>query len=127
MNKESMFLNLDNGFGNMLKKIYEEYQRVKQANQQLRLQIATWNKDDEIQKAYDQAESYRNHSLMQLTDSELLKIKQFRNKHFSSCSNYDTYSFRLSDSMFGTQIKITCPVCGETQDVTDYKEWQVKK
>ena len=79
---------------------------------------------------YVAAEDTRHHSLLQLSDNEVKAIKDFRDKHYKKCAEPlhskaagNTYIYELTGTGLGTCIKITCPICGETEDVTDTDSW----
>lgn len=110
-------------FDKLLEDIRQEYNRVKANNADVHRQLDEWNKDEEILKAQEWAEYYRGHSLCQLTDKELASIKTFRAKHYASCKNGNKYQFELTGTGVGEAIDIRCPICGESENITDYDAW----
>jgi len=111
------------GFEQMLKDIQEEYDNVCAVNKMLREQLATWNKDEEIQNYKEQAEYCRSHCLHWLTDKEYEAVRRFRSEHYHSCNNGGTYLFELAGTGIGEAISIKCPVCGKEENITDYDCW----
>ena len=110
-------------FDKLLEDIRREYTRVKDINWNLCKQFAEWNKDEEIQKANEQAAYYRSHSLHELSDKEAERIAAFRKAHYDSCKNAGTFLFELAGTGVGETISIKCPVCGAEENVTDYDNW----
>ena len=123
MIKNPVILYTDEGFDETLQKLDAEYKRIQNINKELQRQLAEWNKDDEIQKAKEEAKFYETHSLQQLTDLQMRQIEQFKDEHYAACNNKGTYHFVLSGSVFGDIVKIICPVCGTMKDVTDFSTW----
>ena len=121
---------LINNFEATVDELKQEYYYQKQrANTAYKL-MQQWDRDEEIQKHKDNAEYVRNHSLLQLSDQELLDIIEFRKEHYEKCAlpkhkkNFgNTYIYELTGTGLGTEIKITCPICGETKNVTDTSNW----
>ena len=64
-----------------------------------------------------------SYSLCKLTEKEHLADKKFRDKHFQKCNNGSKYLYELTGTGIGTCIKIYCPVCGKSKDITDYSSW----
>ena len=103
--------------------LHDEYNDLKE-------ELASFNKDDEIQKLKDEIRYLRKHSLQQLSDKELTAELAFRNKHYEECARPlrskiygNTYIYELSGTGIGTCIKITCPICGKSEDITDTESW----
>lgn len=65
----------------------------------------------------------QEHSLLEITDNEKQRIKEFRNKHHKKCNNGNTYDYRISGTGLGTILIISCPYCGNEEDVTDVSGW----
>lgn len=92
--------------------------------------VEEWNKDDEIKKARDDAEYWRKHSLCHLSNKELERLKNFQERHYKKCAEPlhskivgNTYTYDLTGTGIGTIIKVTCPLCGESEDITDTSSW----
>lgn len=113
-----------------IKNLKESYNNMKETVNYMREQLNSWNKDEEIQKWKTAAENARHYSLLQLSDKEAKAIKDFRNKHYKKCAEPlhnkaagNTYIYEITGVGIGTCIKITCPICGESEDVTDSESW----
>lgn len=104
-------------------KVYDEYDAVCKERDRFRKLVNEWNKDKEIQKAWQQAELFRKCSLHELSEEEFHRICEFRKTHHESCKNSGTYIFELDGTGFGEAIKIKCPCCNVEEDVTDYSTW----
>jgi len=92
--------------------------------------LQEWNKDEEIQKAQKEADYWRLHSLCHLSDKELERLDDFHQRHYEKCAlplhskiAGNTYIYELTGTGIGTIIKVTCPLCGESEDITDTSSW----
>lgn len=85
--------------------------------------LELYNKDEEILKRDEQIKYFREHSLFEMTDDELIAQKAFRAEHYKKCKNGYSYIYELTSNGIGTCISITCPICKETKDITDVKGW----
>lgn len=111
------------GFEKAWQKVHDEYVAVCEERDRYRQRLNEWNKDEEIQKAHQQAELYRRRSLHELSEKEAQRIREFRAKHYQLCENSGTYLFELEGTGIGEAITIKCPCCNEEEDVTDYSTW----
>lgn len=111
------------GFEKAWQKVHDEYDAVCKERDRYRQLVNEWNKDEEIQKAQQQAEFYRRNSLHELSESEAKRIREFREEHYKSCKNSGTYQFELNGTGIGEAITIKCPCCNEEEDITDYSTW----
>lgn len=82
-----------------------------------------YNKDEEIQKLNNKILKLKEHSLFDMTDRELAEEKAFRARHYKNCKNGSTFVYELTGTGIGTCIKITCPVCKKSKDITDVTGW----
>ena len=89
-----------------------------------------WNKDTEIQKYKETVKYIRNHSLFIMSDKEFKADKEFREQHYKMCAEPlhsktagNTYIYELTGTGLGTCITITCPICGQSKDITDTDSW----
>lgn len=94
----------------------EEVERYKK-------QVEEYNKDKEITKRDEKIKYLQEHSLFEMTDDELMDDKAFRAEHYKKCKNGNSYLYELTGTGIGTCIKITCPVCKKSKDITDVKGW----
>lgn len=109
-----------NNFNDIIKKLKEHNERQEKIIKQLREKVNTFNKQETIQKCYNQLESTYAHSLSQLTDKELHSMKTFIDKHYhSECHNGNHYIYDITGTGLGACITIKCPKCGESEDITD--------
>lgn len=60
-----------------------------------------------------------------MSDKEAKSYNEFLERHYkvSGCKNANHYIFDLTGTGIGVAIKVTCPVCGETKDITDFDSW----
>ena len=106
-----------------------EYMKEKVENMQKVLQ--EWNKDEELQKLRQEKEDIYKHSLLtNLSDKEISNLATFRDKHYRTCCGNGQYKskgnewiYTIGGTGLGHIIKITCPECGVTEDVTDIDNW----
>jgi len=114
----------------LLDDVKAEYHYKEQQLEEMRQTLNKWRKDDEIQELKEANNFIMEHSLLQMTDKELEAEKAFRKKHWEKCAEKfhskakgNTYVYELTGTGIGTIIKITCPLCGETEDITDEESW----
>lgn len=112
---------------NILKK---EYENLDNQNDKLRERLLSFNQEEEIKKANDRANYYRDHALLILSDQEKAAQKDFILRHFENCAlplhnktKGNTYIYTITGTGFGSIIEITCPICGATKDITDTDSW----
>ena len=111
-------------------KISEQFHAMEDHVKNMQNTLAEWNKDEEIQTLQNRLkQSYRN-SLCMLSDKEKDSLRAFRDKHYEMCcgngkykSKGNTWIYTISGTGIGHIIKITCPECGQTEDVTDIDSW----
>ena len=79
-----------------------------------------------------------NNSLCALSDTQAQKIKDFKHKHYEKCAKADneklmkrgicpatgfskgnTYIYEITGTSIGPIIKIKCPICGESLDISE--------
>ena len=65
-----------------------------------------------------------------MSDKEIEAERNFRYRHYEKCalplnnkSAGNTYIYELTGTGLGTCIKITCPICGQSEDITDIDSW----
>lgn len=119
-----------NNFDKLLADLKGAYAQNVQCIERLQHKLDSWNKDEEIRKYRDEAEDARRHSLISMSDKEMEANKAFRKKHYESCAKPmhskavgNTYIYEITGTGIGTIIKITCPLCGESEDITDTDSW----
>lgn len=121
---------LDN-FDQNIDKIKQQYHDMEESVKEAWQTLQEWNKDEEIQKLTNRIDWIYNHSLCtNLSDKEISDLKAFRQKHYETCCGNGTYKskgnywiYDIGGTGIGHIIKITCPECGESKDVTDIDNW----
>lgn len=110
-----------------LKDVYEVLEEQASYYKQ---QLNEYNKDEEIQKYKAEIQELRARSLLLMSDKEAKAERDFRNRHYEKCarplktkSAGNTYIYELTGTGLGTCIKITCPICGQSEDITDIDSW----
>ena len=110
-----------------LKDVYEILEKKASYYQQ---QLNDYNKDEEIQKYKAEIQELHSRSLLLMSDKEAKAERDFRSKHYEQCawplkskSAGSTYIYELTGTGLGTCIKITCPICGQSEDITDIDSW----
>ena len=111
-----------------LEDIKEQYHWMEGTLESMMETLRQFNKDDEIQKVNRRIDEISHRSLKLLTDDEAAAIKEFKTLHYQkhvphTKASGSTYIYKLTGTGIGTAITITCPVCGEEKDVTDYSAW----
>lgn len=112
-----------NYFKSGIQAIYDYVNHLEKENEKLRDKLATFNKDDEIQKHKEATTHNLNHSLLQLSDLENERIKAFKQKHYKECGNGGDYEYKLVGTGIGTVITVKCPKCMSAENVTDSSSW----
>lgn len=111
------------------KECLEEMKEINESQQNiieyLREKLRTYDKDEEISKRDKTIESLYRRSICVMSDTEAKADKAFRTKHWkeTGCKNGNHYVYDLVGTGLGTGITITCPVCGESEDITDSSSW----
>lgn len=110
-----------------LKDVYEVLEEQASYYKQ---QLSEYNKDEEIQKYKAEIQELRARSLLLMSDKEAKAERDFRSRHYEQCarplktkSAGSTYIYELTGTGLGTCIKITCPICGQSEDITDIDSW----
>lgn len=109
----------------LLFRVQEKFDSLEEENLNLRKQISSYNKEKEIQEREEIINDLRTRALHIMSDKEWEAYNEFREKHYkvSGCKNPNHYVFDLVGTAIGTTIAVTCPVCGETKDITDLDSW----
>lgn len=120
----------DKDFDSIILDLQNLYECEVRRADELQEKLDGWNKDAEIQKYKDRAENISRHSLISLSDKELESEKAFRKKHYESCARPlhskaagNTYIYEITGTGIGTIITVKCPICGESEDITDISSW----
>ena len=118
-------------FDKAMETLKNSYEYMKERVEAMQETLTEWNKDKEIQKLKREKEWIYKHCLLSnLSDKELEALAKFREKHFENCcgngkykSKGNTWIYTISGTGIGHIIKITCPECGMSEDVTDIDNW----
>lgn len=117
-------------FDDAVQKLKDSYEYMAQRVEDMQETLASWNKDEEIQKWKKLAEDNRKYCLCHLSPKEYEAERAFIHKHYEECAaplkskaKGNTYIYELTGTGFGTCIKITCPICGQSEDITDTDSW----
>lgn len=108
-----------------LSRLQEKFDSLEKENRSLRKQLASYNQAKEIKEREETINNLRARALHIMSDKEWEDYSEFHEKHYkvSGCKNPNHYIFDLTGTAIGTAIEVTCPVCGEKKDITDYKSW----
>lgn len=110
-------------FSELLFRIQKMYDDINEDNSELRKTIAEFNQEEEVQKWQAKCAHLSSHSLHNLSEKELQAYRSFRERHFGSCHNCDTFLVKLSGTGVGEMIEVICPICGDRKDITDIESW----
>lgn len=121
---------IEGDFEKSLSVIKKTYESQRDTIVELRKKLREYNKDEEIVKRDQKIRYLYDHSLQQLTDVEVQRATEFRKKHYEKCCGNGKYKGRgstwiytLTGTGIGMCIEIKCPVCGESEDITDTDSW----
>ena len=91
----------------------------------LREKLRTYDKEKEIVERDETINRLYKHSICVMSEKEAKADDVFRNKHWkeTGCRNGNHYIYDLVGSGLGVDITITCPVCGESKNITDISSW----
>ena len=111
------------------KECLEEMKEINESQQStiehLQEKLRTYDKEKAIAKRDEEISRLHNHSICVMSDKEMDADMKFRTKHWkeTGCKNNNHYLYDLVACGFGTDITIICPVCGESEDITDSSRW----
>lgn len=110
-------------FYEALDKVSEFYSDLEEQNQELQERIKTFNKDKELKDKEERIRWLYKNSLYIMQGKESQNEQDFRERHYQKCHNHGHYRYDLEGTGIGTIISITCPICGEIEDITDSESW----
>lgn len=112
-------------FDECLKEMKEINESQQLTIEYLREQLSSYDKEKEIADRDKIIDDLYSHSICVMSDKELAAEKVFRHRHFkeTGCKNGDYYVYGLVGTGLGTDITITCPICGESENITDITSW----
>lgn len=119
-----------------LSKYYEDkIKQLEKENVKLKSDKKYKELEDEVKELNNKL--FKN-SLVYLSDTQVKKIKEFKDKHYNKCAKADneklikqgihpatgfskgnTYIYEITGTSIGEIIKIKCPICGEELDITE--------
>ena len=107
----------------LLAKAAREYDIVRAELNKANEKLHAINKEVLLQVEREHAEEKRSHGLHLMSDAEYKLNQVFRQKHYEKCGNGNHFIYDLYGTGIGETIKVTCPKCGETMDITDTYSW----
>ena len=110
-------------FKKLLSDIEVEYNRQARTAEMLQERLDQFRRDEEIQKLEAEILELRRLSLLILSPAERNRVDAFRTHHWKKCDNPNAFRYEIHGTGIGACISITCPRCGETEDVTDIDSW----
>lgn len=112
-------------FDECLKEMREINESQQSTIEYLREKLRTYDKEKEIVERDEEISRLRNHSICVMSDKEMDADVKFRTKHWkdTGCKNGNHYIYDLVGTGFGIDIRIICPVCGESENITDITSW----
>ena len=112
-------------FDECLKEMREINESQQSTIEYLREKLRTYDKEKEIVERDEEISRLRNHSICVMSDKEMDADVKFRTKHWkdTGCKNGNHYIYDLVGTGLGTDITITCPICGESENITDITSW----
>lgn len=109
-----------NDFKDIIKRLEEHNEEQEKTISHLRERVRTFNEQDSLQELRSQVNYAYKHSLLPLTDKELQSMNTFIDKHYhGECHNGNHFIYDIEGTGLGACIKIKCPKCGESEDITD--------
>lgn len=111
------------------KNLRDTYEGLEGQVEYYKKKLEEYNKDSEIQKYKAEIQELRARSLLLMSNKEVEAERDFRTRHcqcarlLKSKTIGNTYIYELSGTGLGTCIKITCPICGQSEDITDIDSW----
>ena len=110
-------------FKKLLSDLEIEYDRQARTVEMLQERLNQFSRDEEIQKLETEIQELRRLSLLILSSVERNRVDAFRAHHWKKCDNPNAFRYEIHGTGIGACISITCPRCGETEDVTDINSW----
>lgn len=101
----------------------EEMREINESQQKAIESLRTYNKEEEIAKRDKIIHNLYRHSLHMMSDKELAAMEAFHTKHYDRCNNGNHYIYDMFSTGVGIIMKIICPVCGESENITDIDSW----
>lgn len=110
-------------FEQSLNSLQECYQSLYDRYEELYQRYSEYDKDEEISEYKETIKDLQNRALYVMTDKQMSAQQEFRKRHSKKCKTQSTYLYGIYGSAIGSGLTITCPKCGETEDLTDFDTW----
>lgn len=98
-------------------KIYIE--KLETNNKKLVERLQSYNKDEEVQKAKEEAREVRRASLYMLSESEKVKANEWIANHKTKGCNCRYHHYEIHPLGIGTAVYMVCNKCGDRKDIGD--------
>lgn len=93
----------------------------------MRLREAVLKEKKEIREEFEEELNYLNDRLkrcwMDLSPLEDERLRKFRDKHYQLHKKDNGFIAHIFGTGIGTCYKIECPICHESEDITDVSNW----
>lgn len=111
-------------FEKHLEQLKLQYEYEKKMKQHFRERLVMYDEKEEIKKRDEQIDDLHRKSLIVFSDAEYESHENFKNKHYQlHQSRLTRYLYDISWNGIGHCVKITCPICNESEDITDMDNW----
>jgi len=124
-----MSVKLLNDFSDLIQQVTESYEETKNQLDYWKQKYKEYDRDDNVSSLKEQIDDIRSRSLLIFSKKESERDKAFRRAHYDmhECDKNkatgNTYVYTLTGAGIGTIINITCPICGQSKDITDIESW----
>lgn len=102
--------------------LMKENERLKQESRKTRDEIR-----QEFQNDIELYNEELNHAPVIFSNKEDTSYRVFRERHYKSCGHNNKHDIGITIHLVGTGvgsiITLECPVCHETEDITDVSSW----
>lgn len=113
-------------FENIIVALTDYFNRQKDYISKLEKQIRDYDKEKRVSELHDEINLIRQRTPIIFSEIENERFKKFRHKHYkkgcTQCAK-DEIQMNLTYTGIGIGIKLTCPVCGGTDNITDIDNW----
>lgn len=100
------------------------YEYEKKAAKEARERVTEYNQAEEIKKRDEEINNLRSHSLWLMSDKEVKANRDFIQRHYDKHpKRFLTYNYSMTGTGIGTSVVISCPICNESEDITDTDSW----
>lgn len=105
------------------------YTQLENDNKRLRQKINSFDEKEKIKSIKREIEDIKRRSLCIFSNKELVAEQKFIATHYQKHNCIDnkntgnSWIYKLTSTGIGTVIEIQCPICGESENITDYDNW----